>query len=48
MNQIVTVQRVLVALMLTPTLALTACSAGTSMVTGEVTKRDRSALPPTH
>ena len=45
-SRTVAARRLSVGLLLIPVLALTACSAGTSMVTGEVAKRDRSALPP--
>ena len=46
MNQMVSRTVTFFPLVLIPILALTACSGGTSIVTGEVTKRDRSALPP--
>ena len=46
MDQIVKVQRVLVACMLFLILGLSACSGGTEVVTGDVSKRDRSAVPP--
>ena len=46
MDQIVKVQRVLVACMLFLILGLSACSGGTEVVTGEVAKRYRNAVPP--